>query len=342
VPPKPTKPPCAGDKGGEGVSITFNDILGTSKAIERTIDLAKRFANTDESILLTGESGTGKEYFAQAIHNHSRPHGPFMSINCAAIPHRLIESELFGYEGGAFTGAQRGGKPGKIELANGGTLFLDEIGDMPLGLQATLLRVLENRRVMRIGAKSYKQVDFRVVAATNRDLMALVANGSFREDLFYRLSILTLVLPPLRERQEDLEYFIHRFLEQARRKDEHKGKGEPRRLSAKALAVLKAYPWPGNVRQLKNALLSAYHAAPAEVIDISDLPGYLAAAPATPKAAPTPTDHFGKAGAVTLPDLEDIAIKAALEQTGYNVAKAAKQLGISKATLYRKLKESRK
>ena len=256
---------------GETVKITFKDILGPSEDIKRIIDRSKRFAATKENILLTGESGTGKEYFAQAIHNHSCPQGPFMSINCAAIPPRLIESELFGYEGGSFTGAERGGKPGKIELADKGTLFLDEIGDMPLELQATLLRVLENKRVMRLGGKSYKQVDFRVLAATNKDLYSLVQQGTFREDLYYRLSILTINLPALRQRRDDLRFFIDYFLHECQAKDY----AEKRGFSPEVITMMINYAWPGNIRQLRNTILSAYHGASGDVIMPEDLPPYL-------------------------------------------------------------------
>ncbi|MCI2241123.1 sigma-54 interaction domain-containing protein [Adlercreutzia faecimuris] len=363
---------------GEEASITFDDILGNSMAMNEARDLARRYAMTGENVLIIGESGTGKEYFAQAIHNASRAKGPFMSVNCAAIPPRLIESELFGYESGAFTGAERGGKPGKIELADGGTLFLDEIGDMPLELQATLLRVLENKRVMRLGGKAYRQVDFRVVAATNRDLGAMVREGTFREDLLYRLSILTVPLPPLRARNGDVVFFAHYFLNECRRKA-HEG---PTGFTAEAERLIATFPWPGNVRQIKNAVYSAFYAAPGEDIAVNDLPQYVregreglfapleaptaAAAEgeaAKPGDAPTATppvtapagmplpprgEEPGAADGetVSVPDellslqaVEESAIKLAMVYAGGNVARAAELLEISKATLYRKIKE---
>jgi transcriptional regulator with PAS, ATPase and Fis domain len=338
------------DKNGEAATITFDDIIGSGPAITKTMALAKRFAKTDENILIYGESGTGKELFAQAIHNHSHPQGPFMTINCAAIPHRLIESELFGYEDGTFTGGVHGGKAGKIELAHSGTLFLDEIGDMPLELQATLLRVLENKRVMRLGSKSYRQVCFRVIAATNRNLMDLVAEGKFREDLFYRLSILTLDVPPLRFRLEDMDCLIKHFLDGAQRKSCQ----QQRHLSPDALKTIMNFSWPGNVRQLKNALVSAYHAAPTEVITCMDLPTYMRILPikkiSLAQGYVTGIEQCKASGVsysntangneqVSLPNLEELAVRTALERTDYNVTKAAELLEISRATIYRKIKE---
>ena len=204
-----------------------------------------------------------------------------MSINCAAIPPRLIESELFGYEGGSFTGAERGGKPGKIELADGGTLFLDEIGDMPLELQATLLRVLESKRVIRVGGKAYKQIDFRLVSATNQNLPRLVSEHRFREDLFYRISVLTVDLPPLRDREGDALYFARYFLNECHLKT---GNGQVA-LSDEAARFVKGHPWPGNVRQLKHAVQSAYYTCEDGVIRIEDFPAYIVGSPASAAAA---------------------------------------------------------
>ena len=268
-------------KAGEKADVTFKDILGKSARIAKAKKLAARFAQTSENILIAGESGTGKELFAQAIHNHARKDGPFMSINCAAIPPRLIESELFGYEGGSFTGAERGGKPGKIELADGGTLFLDEIGDMPLELQATLLRVLESKRVIRVGGKAYKQIDFRLVSATNQNLPRLVSEHRFREDLFYRISVLTVDLPPLRDREGDALYFARYFLNECHLKT---GNGQVA-LSDEAARFVKGHPWPGNVRQLKHAVQSAYYTCEDGVIRIEDFPAYIVGSPASAAAA---------------------------------------------------------
>lgn len=360
--------PSVAGRSGEVATITFDDILGTSMAMREAVSLAQRYATTSENVLIIGESGTGKEYFAQAIHNASRSSGPFMSVNCAAIPPRLIESELFGYESGAFTGADRAGKPGKIELADGGTLFLDEIGDMPLELQATLLRVLENKSVMRLGGKAYRKVDFRVVAATNRSLPKMVEEGQFREDLLYRLSILTINIPPLRMRNGDTMFFAYYYLNECRRKT-HEG---PTKFTSAVERLISEFPWPGNVRQIKNAIYSAFYAAVNEEIDIPDLPQYLREGNADPfadfdglsyGAKYTPdgvsveaqaskggqSDAEGESGddaVLHIPEqllrmdaVEESAIRLALTYAQGNVVKAADILQISKATLYRKIKE---
>lgn len=323
-----------------GSILTFDDILGKSPEIQTTIKLAKRYAPTMENILIEGESGTGKEYFAQAIHHAARPQGPFVSLNCAAIPAHLIESELFGYEAGSFTGADRKGSAGKIELAHGGTLFLDEIGDMPLDLQATLLRVLENKQVMRVGGKKYKQVDFRIIAATNRGLMNMVEEGTFRDDLLYRLSILVLSIPPLRERQGDCEFFAQHFLEQCRIKNPD----GPIRISPAALAKIRQYRWPGNVRQLKNTISSSYYSATTDAIEVENLPLYLVhEGKGAPSSSSSPSILSNVSAddpeSLSLQKLEESAIKLALLHSDNNVAKASELLQISKATLYRKIKD---
>ncbi|MEG0323205.1 MAG: sigma 54-interacting transcriptional regulator, partial [Raoultibacter sp.] len=359
-------------KVGDCADITFKDILGKSQQITKVKSLAERFARSNENILLTGESGTGKELFAQAIHNQARPHGPFMSINCAAIPPRLIESELFGYESGSFTGAERGGKPGKIELADGGTLFLDEIGDMPLELQATLLRVLENKRVIRVGGKAYKQIDFRLVAATNQNLSKLVGEHLFREDLLYRISVLTVDLPPLRERLGDALYFARFFLNECQITT---GNGKAS-FSAEATHLIGRYPWPGNVRQLKHAIYSAYYTCENGVVNVDDFPNYIVNSVAlrhqerkdSPVSKNDVSSQNESSSSIKVPDahteasnintsaptaaaglslptlslkeLETIAISKAIAQANGNITVAATILDISKATLYRKLKES--
>ena len=339
---------------GDAAPITFAGILGRSCQIEKTKALAMRFARTSENVLITGESGTGKELFAQAIHNASSPDGPFISINCAAIPPRLIESELFGYESGSFTGAEKGGKPGKIELADGGTLFLDEIGDMPLELQATLLRVLENKRVVRVGGTNYKQIDFRLVAATNQNLSDLVSRGLFREDLLYRLSVLSIQLPPLRNRIGDPLFFARYFLNECQIKTNNGAVN----LSPKAERFIETYRWPGNVRQLKHAIYSAYYTCDRGVIEIDDFPAFIVndldivgPTPAQHSAEPLPQPSDGSSPnaqapgnpdgslpTLSLEALEKIAIQQALGQCHGNIPEAAELLGISKATLYRKIK----
>ena len=343
---------------GDMAPITFAGILGKSCQMEKTKALAMRFARTTENVLITGESGTGKELFAQAIHNQACPDGPFISINCAAIPPRLIESELFGYESGSFTGAEKGGKPGKIELADGGTLFLDEIGDMPLELQATLLRVLENKRVVRVGGSTYKQIDFRLIAATNQNLSDLVAQGLFREDLLYRLSVLTIQLPPLRNRTGDPLLFARYYLNECQIKTDN-GSVE---LSPEAQRFIETYRWPGNVRQLKHAVYSAYYTSENGVVNLDDFPAYIVndldvtyapapkpspgAASQMPASSPQGMSAGSKAGTalptLSLEELEKLAIQQALDKSSGSIPEAALLLGISKATLYRKIKTIRR
>lgn len=227
---------------------SFNDIIGESDKITNVIEKAKKYAHTDSNILIYGETGTGKEIFAQSIHNYSkRKNGPFVSINCASLPHNLIESELFGYVEGAFTGARKGGKIGLIELAHGGTLFLDEIGEIPLDIQGRLLRVLQEKEIMRIGDDKIIPVDVRIICATNKDLLKMVKEKSFREDLYYRINVLKLLIPPLRERGQDiikiLNYYLSIFGKQCNKSI---------KLSRNAVKILLDYSWPGNIRELRN------------------------------------------------------------------------------------------
>lgn len=356
---KEASQPAAPKKGsaGDRALVTFEGILGKSAAIKKAKARAKRFATARENILITGESGTGKELFAQAIHNEACPNGPFMALNCAAIPPKLIESELFGYEAGAFTGADKQGRPGKIELANGGTLFLDEIGDMPLELQTTLLRVLENKRVMRVGGKSYKQVSFNLISATNRNLSQLAREGRFREDLLYRLSVLSVDLPPLRKRKGDALFFANYYLNECQAKT----LGGSAVLSDDAAAFVENYSWPGNVRQLKHAVYSAYYTCESDAIELDDFPAYITQG-ACGKPCPVLTqnesyspvnvqpqlDDYGiqipaeqqpLLPTLRLDELEALAIAEAMRQAEGNVTAAARILGTSKATLYRKLKK---
>lgn len=231
---------------GLWAKYSFQHIVGRSKAIRMCIQQAKKMTRGDSAILIQGESGVGKELFAQAIHNESkRKNGPFVAINCAALPETLLESELFGYEEGAFTGARRGGKPGLFEQAHQGTIFLDEIADIPLSLQSRLLRVLQEKEVMRIGATHIIPVDVRVIAATNQSLRQLVDKKFFRADLFYRLNVLPLQIPPLRQRMEDLPLLVDNFLVEL---------GDRRRISQEMLAIMRQYSWPGNVRELRNCV----------------------------------------------------------------------------------------
>jgi transcriptional regulator with PAS, ATPase and Fis domain len=295
--------------------------------------VGKRFAGSPENVLLIGESGTGKELFAHSIHNEYRPHGPFIAVNCAAMPRNLIESELFGYEPGSFTGAERSGRPGKIELAHGGTLFLDEIGDMPLELQAVLLRVLEDKQVMRIGGRKYKKVDFRLIAATNKNLYQMIQEKLFREDLYFRLSVLSINIPPLRERGNDTEilsqYFIKNYCKKLGR--------ELPKINTAAMNKIKGYKWPGNVRQLENAVIYAVNMAQNNIIETDDLPAIISGGNGTVAAATTGAIDSGSVQ--TIEAMEKVVIENALYKTRNNITKAAEILGIGKSTLYRKLKE---
>ena len=246
-------------------TYTFDAIIGESSQIRTVKALARKYAGTDAPVLILGPTGCGKELFAHAIHNASpRREKPFVCLNCGAIPRELIESELFGYESGAFTGASAKGKPGKIELAHGGTLYLDEIGDLPAGAQAALLRVLESKQVDKVGGVKSVQVEFRLVAATNRDLGEMIRQGRFREDLFYRLNAMTLTIPRLSERPTDIPLLARFFL---------RGLGrEGMVFSDPAMAALQAYSWPGNIRELKNVVERAISLSEDPVIRVEHFP----------------------------------------------------------------------
>ncbi|PRR74220.1 sigma-54-dependent Fis family transcriptional regulator [Neomoorella humiferrea] len=308
----------------------FDDIIGNSACINHAKDLARKFADAGENILLIGESGTGKELFAQAIHNQYRPEGPFVALNCSAIPRNLIESELFGYEGGTFTGAERNGRPGKIELAHKGTLFLDEIGDMPIETQATLLRVLEDKRVMRLGGRKYIPVDFRVIAATNKNLYQMVQENQFRLDLYFRLAVLKLEIPPLRQRQEDILLLCQHFIEYYCKKTGH----VLPTISPAAKKVILNYEWPGNVRQLENAMIYAVNMSQDGIIDVRHLPNEIVRETTQKNAGIRSIE-----GVTSMKEAERIVIQNAMIYTGNNIPKAARLLGLGKSTLYRKLKQ---
>ncbi len=306
----------------------FDSIHGTSSPIVALKEEARKAALTDLPILLTGESGTGKELFAQAIHQaSSRYKNPSIHINCAAIPKELFEAELFGYAEGAFTGANLGGKPGKLELADGGTLFLDEIGEMPLELQPKLLRVLEDKLFERVGGNQVLKSDFRIIAATNRDLEAMVKQKLFREDLFYRLNVVSLEVPPLRERQGDIIPLARHLLE----KIAESYPGSRYQLTPAAEKVLDGYHWPGNIRELINVLERTAFTIEGHCIDACDLPFYLS----------RPTLTSLKSGqwdlGAVVAEAEREALRKALDLTGNNKAKAAKLLGIHRTVLYKKM-----
>jgi two-component system response regulator AtoC len=302
-------------------------MIGNSKAIQDVHNLIKQVAPTDSTVLIRGESGTGKELAATSIHmNSTRADKPFVRINCAAIPEGLIESELFGHEKGAFTGAHAR-KPGKFEMADGGTLLLDEIGELPQPLQAKLLRVLQEGVCERVGGTGTIRVDIRLLCATAKDLEKAVADGSFRQDLFYRLNVIPLVLPSLRERTEDISTLTHHFLHEFSVK-----RGIAMEISAEAMQCLLAYDFPGNIRELKNILERASVLAPEAVIQPSDLPSDLT-------ASRTETDHqdsctLAEAVAMT----EKQVVLQALTRTGGKKAEAADLLGISRKNLWEKMK----
>ncbi len=305
------------------------DVIGVSPAVRRARALAATYARTDATVLVTGASGTGKELFAQGIHNASPRHShPFVAVNCAAFPETLLESELFGYEEGAFTGSRRGGRAGLFEAAHTGTIFLDEIGDMPLPLQTRLLRVLQEREVLRLGANDPTPVDVRVVAATNRDLERCVADGSFRADLYYRLDILHLHLPPLAERPEDVGPVAGRLLEQALRR--YGALALRDRAAAVLLPLLARCPWPGNVRQLENvveraAVLCSSAGALGEALE--DQLRAVVPAPLAPDAPRRRGDPD---------DAERARIEQVLRECNGNQSEAARRLGIGRTTLWRK------
>ncbi|MGB9660500.1 MAG: sigma 54-interacting transcriptional regulator [Moorellaceae bacterium] len=306
------------------VMITFDDIVYSSPQMAELISLAKTVARGNSTILLRGESGTGKELFARAIHMASpRRDNPFVALNCAAIPESLLESELFGYAEGTFTGALKGGRPGLFEFAHQGTIFLDEVAEMPPYLQAKMLRVLQDGCVRRLGEMIENRVDVRVIAATNRNLEEMVANGSFREDLFYRLNVIPLYIPPLRERKEDVpvlvQHFVEKFTQRLGKKITH--------VSKAAMESLMAYDWPGNIRELENVIERAINLAEGEELQRRHivLPG-----------ESSREHHVGRLKQV-VEEVEREALLKALSQGG-SVRKAAKILGISHTTVINKIK----
>jgi len=308
----------------------FDGIIGSSNALHKVFDRVRQVADTRATVLIQGESGTGKELISKAIHfNSDRAAKPFLPVHCAALTETLLESELFGHEKGSFTGAI-GRKQGRFELADGGTLFLDEIGEIPLSIQVKLLRVLETKEFMRVGGIEPVRVDVRVIAATNRNLATEVKEGRFREDLFYRLNVITITLPSLRERREDIPILVNHFLDTI--SAEH---NRPRPvLTPAALDRLVNHGWQGNVRELRNVLESMILFCRDAKIDVGDLPDALRS-PGAVTASPAAMVN----GAFTLSQMEDQMIRQMLEKTDQNRTKAAKLLGISRRTLQRKLKE---
>lgn len=310
---------------------TFDSIIGRSDRIIAAKKLARKAALSDATVLIQGETGVGKEVFAHAIHSaSSRSAKPFIKINCAAIPYDLLEAELFGYEEGAFTGAKKRGKPGKFEVASEGTLFLDEIGDMPLNMQAKVLRVLQEREVERVGGLKPYKVNARIVAATNQGLEQAVKEGRFRADLFYRLNVLPIAVPPLRERREDIAEFIETALIKVNRQM----RCPPKRISPEALKVLvEQYSWPGNVRELFNVVEQMANLTDDDEIGLGDLPLGV-----RDKKRRFSTDKTRTLQCV-LEEAERMAILEALQETRGNKTLAAKLLGIHRVTFHEKLKK---
>jgi PAS domain S-box-containing protein len=351
---------------GAQARMRFDNIVGESPALLEAVRLARIAAQSASTVLLHGETGAGKEIFAQSIHNGGpRAAGPFVAVNCAAIPRELISSDLFGYEGGSFTGADRQGRPGKFELANGGTLFLDEIGDMPRDLQTSLLRALETRTIVRVGGQNVIPVDVRIITATHKDLDQEAQRGDFRSDLYFRLNVFPIEVPPLRERPGDVALLLQRSLQRLSTRLRRSLSVE-----VEALATLEAYSWPGNVRELENVIERAVYISETGVIRLSDLPEQIRAVAASIPTRRPPQAQYGALGAAPLVDAgldsaydarslygpasagrwgsdsrplrqESETAEAALIQRtlaiyGGNATRAAQSLGISRTTLWRK------
>jgi DNA-binding NtrC family response regulator len=339
-------------------SVGFDNLIGDSPVMQRATNLAKKAAGTGIPVLIEGESGVGKEVFARAVHDASdRADKPFVAVNCGAIPENLVESILFGHEKGAFTGATEK-RQGKFQDAHGGTLFLDEVGELPLDVQVKLLRALQEKEIDPVGGKQSIQVDIRVVSATNRNLATLISEGSFREDLFYRLNVFPILLPPLRDRKSDIPALTDFFLAQI----SHMEDLPLRSISAAALATVNAYHWPGNIRQLQNALFRAVILSEADKLQPQDFPNLINLGGAGPNApapnafahtmpAPTAVVLGGNHTAATLAientdghfrklsDLESEIIAAALKRYNGKMAEVARRLGMGRSTLYRKVAE---
>jgi len=327
---------------------SFEDLMGSSPIFLEAKTLAQRVSGSNSSVLLIGESGTGKELFAHAIHHNStRASAPFVAINCSSIPEHLLESELFGYEEGAFTGAKKGGKKGQFELASKGTLFLDEIGDMPLSMQSKLLRVLQEKEVVRVGGYKSISVDVRIIAATHRDLEKMVEKGEFRQDLYYRLNVIKIDIPPLRERKEDIPPIARRLL----KKLEARFYRNSIELSAEVKERLMQHSWPGNIRELENVLERSINVLDGKTIKVSDLPLYLrdfepkdgsaihsSSEGISPNLVSASELSFIQPLKETLAQVEKQAIEHALAVTKGNKLEAARLLEISKTSFYDKYK----
>ncbi|HPC74443.1 MAG TPA: sigma-54 dependent transcriptional regulator [Syntrophales bacterium] len=314
-----------------GLQFDRGNLIGRSAAMTGLLETVAQVAPSEATVLITGESGTGKEVIAGALHyNSPRREGPFIKINCAAIPETLLESELFGHEKGAFTGADRR-KEGKFRQASGGSLFLDEVSEMSVGMQVKLLRVLQEREITRVGGEEVIRVDVRVIAATNRDLLREIDTGRFRQDLFYRLNVVTLHVPPLRERKDDIPPLAEHFLRMFAEKNRKSVKG----FSPQAMDRLIRYDWPGNVRELMNTVERGVVMSRSQYIDEGELTPILLDRP----VAAGHGQAGGAGGESSLEALEKATILKTLEQTGGNKSEAARRLGITRRTLHQKLKK---
>lgn len=325
---------------GAQATFHFEDIIGVSSILKEAVQLAAQAASNVSNVLIVGESGTGKELFAQAIHNYSPGQkGPFVALNCAAIPRELIASELFGYSEGAFTGARRGGRPGKFEMASGGTLFLDEIGDMPLDQQVTLLRVLQERVITRIGGDQVIPVDVRVICATNKNLQDEVRKGNFREDLYYRLNVILVAVPPLRERKEDISLLFNYLLKKIAEKLHTRIDS----VQPEIIECLQNYSWPGNVRELENVVEKMINNTTGTVLAFEHLPREIAgmqqasSAPAEPAWASPATGAGNNGGGMTGLLAERNTIMELLVRHNGNISRVAKEMRVSRNTVYRKM-----
>lgn len=315
-----------------GSRYSFDNIIGQSDPLLRAKALADQAANTDSPVIINGESGTGKELFAHAIHQASRRREQnFIRVNSASIPSELIESELFGYEPGAFTGADKKGRPGKFELADKGTIFFDEIGDMPLNMQVKLLRVLQEKEIERVGGRKPRKIDFRFICATNRNIEKMISSGAFRMDLFYRINVMNLTLPPLRAIRSDIPLFFRAFL------SDLSGdlKKKPKTVAPEAMRQLQNYAWPGNMRELRNIAERALIVSRGESIILADLPAVVRETRKEPTEATESAQPLKDAVA----EAERQAIIKALAATENNRAAAARLLGIHRTGLYQKMKK---
>ncbi|MFT8349157.1 MAG: sigma-54-dependent Fis family transcriptional regulator [Clostridium saccharoperbutylacetonicum] len=315
---------------GYKAQYQFKDITTNNLEMKKMIDFSKKAAKSDCNILIQGESGTGKELISQSIHNYSnRAKGPFVAVNCASIPSELVESELFGYEKGAFTGASKEGHPGKFELADGGTIFLDEIGELPLDIQSKLLRVLDNGKIVRVGGTFEKQLDVRIIGATNRILKNEIRKKNFREDLYYRLSVMEIKTIPLRRRKEDIDLLVNEFINNLNLKSKNNA------VSVKKSYIdeLNKYAWPGNIRELKNVVERDYYISEGEIVNID----FLDSNNTNEKVI---EQKLLKEGfdIIPLSEIEEKAIRNAIMECNGNIQLAAKLLNIGRATLYRKIK----